>query len=277
MMFIPAILVVGLYFTRKRAVATGIATSGSGLGTFAYAYICDNLLKEYHWRGTVLILAGLVLNCAVCGALFRPLQSRKTCKIHRNRNRLSECCPYLESSAQSSTDSPEPEKKLFLERNHLQIEQDVYNSTSVLDRRLARIEIYPSLKYNSLQLRRYSSDVNLNKRRNKMPADKFNPLCRKDIYYSGSVCNVHTPTIQIQMYPNSSSGSSSYESSEMADDRKCCKIPKSETVDFTLFRNFKFLLLLHCMVFWTGKQRFDLFVHTREICFTSYHSILYGV
>ncbi|XP_005104289.2 uncharacterized protein LOC101856201 [Aplysia californica] len=73
MVFLPAIIVVGLYFNRKRAIATGIATSGSGVGTFAYAYITDILLESYGWRGTVLILAGLLLHCAVCGMLFRPL------------------------------------------------------------------------------------------------------------------------------------------------------------------------------------------------------------
>ncbi|XP_059144215.1 uncharacterized protein LOC131931435 isoform X2 [Physella acuta] len=77
MVFLPAIIVVGLYFNKKRAIATGIATSGSGLGTFVYAYITDMLLQHYHWRGTVLILGALLLNCMVCAMLFRPLVAKK--------------------------------------------------------------------------------------------------------------------------------------------------------------------------------------------------------
>ncbi|KAK7499314.1 hypothetical protein BaRGS_00009574 [Batillaria attramentaria] len=73
MTFMPSIIVVGLYFSKKRAIATGIATSGSGVGTFAYAYICDMLLDYFTWRQTILILTGLLLNCLACGLLFRPL------------------------------------------------------------------------------------------------------------------------------------------------------------------------------------------------------------
>ena len=77
MIFIPAIIIVGLYFNKKRAIATGIATSGAGVGVFVYGYLCDYLLEEYDWRGTILILSGLLLNCVVCGILFRPIVEQK--------------------------------------------------------------------------------------------------------------------------------------------------------------------------------------------------------
>ncbi|XP_041372889.1 monocarboxylate transporter 7-like [Gigantopelta aegis] len=77
MIFIPAIIIVGLYFNKKRAIATGIATSGAGVGVFVYGYLCDYLLEEYDWRGTILILSGLLLNCVVCGVVFRPVVEQK--------------------------------------------------------------------------------------------------------------------------------------------------------------------------------------------------------
>lgn len=52
---------------------SGIAVAGSGLGTFIFAPLIDYFIKEYGWRGTLLILSGIVLNCAIFGALFRPL------------------------------------------------------------------------------------------------------------------------------------------------------------------------------------------------------------
>ena len=73
MIYIPAILSVGFYFEKRRALANGIANSGSGLGTFIYAPLSRVLLDEYSWRGATLILSGLVFNCAVCACLFRPL------------------------------------------------------------------------------------------------------------------------------------------------------------------------------------------------------------
>ena len=77
MIYIPAIIIVGFYFERKRALANGIANSGSGLGAFIYAPLGHYLLTVYGWRGTLLILAGLVLNCMVFAILFRPLVNKK--------------------------------------------------------------------------------------------------------------------------------------------------------------------------------------------------------
>lgn len=74
MIYIPALLIVGFYFEQRRALANGIANSGSGVGTFLYAPLCRYLQDMYTWRGALLILAGLLLNCLVCAALFRPVQ-----------------------------------------------------------------------------------------------------------------------------------------------------------------------------------------------------------
>ena len=74
MMYLPAIVMVGFYFEKKRAFATGIAMCGSGIGSFLMAPLIDALLSEYGWRGTSWILAGIVFNGTVSGALFRPLE-----------------------------------------------------------------------------------------------------------------------------------------------------------------------------------------------------------
>jgi MFS family permease len=64
---------VTCYFEKKRSLATGIAVCGSGLGTFVFAPLTEYLIVEYGWRGAILIIAGIVLNCAILGALFRPV------------------------------------------------------------------------------------------------------------------------------------------------------------------------------------------------------------
>lgn len=73
--YLPAVVTVGYYFEKKRAFATGLAVCGSGVGTFLMTPFVQYLLGRYDWRGTVLILSGVVLNCACFGALFRPLQA----------------------------------------------------------------------------------------------------------------------------------------------------------------------------------------------------------
>jgi MFS family permease len=61
-------------------LATGIAVCGSGLGTFLFAPLTEYLIYEYGWRGAMLIIAGLVLNCAILGALFRPVPTVRESK-----------------------------------------------------------------------------------------------------------------------------------------------------------------------------------------------------
>ncbi|XP_061827659.1 monocarboxylate transporter 12-B-like [Nerophis lumbriciformis] len=74
--FTPSIAMVGRYFSEKKAVAYGIALSGSGIGTFILAPVIQLLIDQYSWRGAMLVLGGFVSNLCVCGALMRPVQPR---------------------------------------------------------------------------------------------------------------------------------------------------------------------------------------------------------
>ncbi|XP_046452113.1 monocarboxylate transporter 14-like isoform X3 [Daphnia pulex] len=81
LIYLPAIVSVGYYFEKKRALATGIAVCGSGFGTFVFAPLAAMLLEHYDWKGANLILAGIIFNCAVFGSLMRPLEApKKKCK-----------------------------------------------------------------------------------------------------------------------------------------------------------------------------------------------------
>lgn len=77
MIYLPSIVSVGYYFERKRAIATGIAVCGSGIGTFIFAPLTKFLLDQYDWRNALFILAGIVFNACVFGALMRPLEPPK--------------------------------------------------------------------------------------------------------------------------------------------------------------------------------------------------------
>ncbi|XP_064650892.1 monocarboxylate transporter 12-like isoform X2 [Lineus longissimus] len=64
---------VGFYFEKRRALATGVAVCGSGIGTFIFAPLSQKLLDVYNWQGATWIISGVVLNGVILGALFRPL------------------------------------------------------------------------------------------------------------------------------------------------------------------------------------------------------------
>ncbi|KZC05305.1 Monocarboxylate transporter 5 [Dufourea novaeangliae] len=77
LIYLPAIVSVSCYFEKYRSLATGIAVCGSGLGTLVFAPCLEYLIAFYGWRGTIMICSGIVLNCIVLGALFRPLETKK--------------------------------------------------------------------------------------------------------------------------------------------------------------------------------------------------------
>ncbi|KAG8041466.1 hypothetical protein G9C98_002759 [Cotesia typhae] len=90
LIYLPAVVCVGYYFETKRSLATGIAVCGSGFGTFAFAPLANFLIDSYSWKGAHLILAGLILNCAVFGALMRPLEYQKPPSVKPLLQRMAE-------------------------------------------------------------------------------------------------------------------------------------------------------------------------------------------
>lgn len=69
--YVTAVVIVCLWFEKKRTFATGIGASGTGIGTFLYAPFTQALIEYFGWRGTILVIAGTMFNICVCGALMR--------------------------------------------------------------------------------------------------------------------------------------------------------------------------------------------------------------
>ncbi|XP_055304029.1 monocarboxylate transporter 9-like [Sitodiplosis mosellana] len=114
LVYLPAIVSVTTYFEKYRSVAVGIAMAGSGLGTFVFAPLVDFLNEEYGWRGTLMVMSGIVLNCAIFGVLFRPLAS------FNEENSLSEHSDSFESKRNCDAES---HRSSHHEHGHLKSEQ----------------------------------------------------------------------------------------------------------------------------------------------------------
>ena len=69
--------IVGSYFSKKRSLAVGIATSGGGCGTIALTYLTEKSISLYGMPGTFILMSGVFLNIVVYGALCRPLKPQK--------------------------------------------------------------------------------------------------------------------------------------------------------------------------------------------------------
>ncbi|XP_055970934.1 monocarboxylate transporter 13 isoform X2 [Sorex fumeus] len=71
--FTPTIACLSRYFSRRRSLATGLALTGVGLSSFAFAPFFQWLLGHYAWRGALMLVSALSLHVVACGALLRPL------------------------------------------------------------------------------------------------------------------------------------------------------------------------------------------------------------
>uniref|UniRef100_A0A8V5HDB4 Uncharacterized protein n=1 Tax=Melopsittacus undulatus TaxID=13146 RepID=A0A8V5HDB4_MELUD len=73
MVYLPAVVMVGQYFQKRRALAQGLSTTGTGFGAFLMTALLKHLCIEFGWRNAMFIQGAISLNLCVCGALMRPL------------------------------------------------------------------------------------------------------------------------------------------------------------------------------------------------------------
>jgi hypothetical protein len=95
LIYSPGIIIVGQYFSKKRSIATGFSTAGSGMGAFMFPPIIEFLFYYYGYVGTMLLLGGIMFNNIVIGALYRPLVE----KVKFNKDKLKdiENCNYTQT------------------------------------------------------------------------------------------------------------------------------------------------------------------------------------
>ncbi|XP_018576651.1 monocarboxylate transporter 12 [Anoplophora glabripennis] len=155
LIYLPAVVCVGYYFESKRSLATGIAVCGSGAGTFAFAPLATVLLDRYGWKGANLILAGIIFNCAIFGALMRPLEYTK--KDSESHTKL------LTTSISSGTATSFKDVRKRNDFTHHEKETDG--------------ESLQFASKSSLASKKSTSRTNRT----------IQPMARKDVFYSGSI------------------------------------------------------------------------------------------
>ncbi|XP_073530500.1 monocarboxylate transporter 14 [Phyllobates terribilis] len=98
MVYLPAVVMVGQYFQKRRALAQGLSTTGTGFGTFLITVLLKYLCAEFGWRNAMIIQGAVTLNLCVCGALMRPLESREECNAE-NTNQDKKESSLLDANA----------------------------------------------------------------------------------------------------------------------------------------------------------------------------------
>jgi len=91
LMYLSVYVIIGNWFENRRAFATGIASCGSGVGTFIFNPLSMVLIEVYGWRGAIWITAGVLLNGVVFGMNFEEFPEKKSSEksdLEANKKKL---------------------------------------------------------------------------------------------------------------------------------------------------------------------------------------------
>lgn len=110
LIYLPSVIAVSYYFDRKRALATGIAVCGAGVGTFIFAPLGKALIENFEWHNALRIIAGIVLLGIFSGFLLRPLEPVKS--KPRRKNVFDRLCERLCVSRRKEKPTEENDEKI---------------------------------------------------------------------------------------------------------------------------------------------------------------------
>lgn len=75
MVYIPAYIIISYYFDEKRALATGFAVAGSGLGLFVLSPVAEYLIENFGWKNACFLFGAISSHTFISACLFRPTTS----------------------------------------------------------------------------------------------------------------------------------------------------------------------------------------------------------
>ncbi|GFO38070.1 monocarboxylate transporter 14 [Plakobranchus ocellatus] len=78
LIYLPSHVLSGLYYDKYRSLAVGVATAGQGMSAIVMPLVVGLLIKEFTWRGSLFILAGLHLHLFIFALLMVPPPDDKT-------------------------------------------------------------------------------------------------------------------------------------------------------------------------------------------------------
>ena len=81
MQYIPALILPGLYFDKKRSLVTGIVSSGGPAGGMLYSILIQTFIDNYGWRATLALLGAFSFNGVALAIILVPPNHNKN-KAH---------------------------------------------------------------------------------------------------------------------------------------------------------------------------------------------------
>uniref|UniRef100_A0A0N5CBI8 MFS domain-containing protein n=1 Tax=Strongyloides papillosus TaxID=174720 RepID=A0A0N5CBI8_STREA len=178
LIYCPAIVIVTMYFEKYRALATGIAVCGAGVGTAVISPLQEYLIQHYSWQFCMRVNSVLALLCVIAGLTFAPLEFKEVYDDEEDDDTPTE--NQVENINEEVTDK--------------QIMKDNSEKKSLLDAKnmrpaISHQDISDASKTSNLK-KAISHADSLHKSRSNTVTDATGYLNVKDSFYQGSVTNL---------------------------------------------------------------------------------------
>lgn len=135
----PGIIIVSMYFNKRRALANGICVSGTAAGSFVFPILIEYLIQKFGFHATLLLLGAGMLHVCVSATLYRPLDTSDSTETTTTPKSITKCENSINSTATNltvlTTCSNNGDAKRYIE--HLFMEEsknrliDIYNTNKL--------------------------------------------------------------------------------------------------------------------------------------------------
>ena len=115
---------LSMHFDKHLITALSLATTGIGVGIFLFPILIQTTMGYYDWKGTLVIVGGILLNLIVCGMTFpnnkrkgwrdiSKLKRKAKLKVESKPDRTKSDGDNMEHTLAPRTDIAEPKQKCF--------------------------------------------------------------------------------------------------------------------------------------------------------------------
>lgn len=129
----PGIIIVSLYFNKRRALANGICVSGTAAGSFVFPILIECLIHKFGFHGTLLLLGAGMLHVCVSATLYRPLDTNcsDSVKSTKSENSSNSTATNLTLLTSSNGDAKRYIEHLFMMEESKNRLNDLYNTNKL--------------------------------------------------------------------------------------------------------------------------------------------------
>lgn len=76
LIYLPQIVIISHWFDKRLSFAIGIAVCGTGFGISIFAVIIEAMVRAFGWKGSMLMLSGIMFTNVFYSSLFRKVGDR---------------------------------------------------------------------------------------------------------------------------------------------------------------------------------------------------------